>query len=158
MTPNSPNWIGAWWLGFLLTAVVTLVASIFMLGFPRHLPNYELYKKQREENAVGKSKVGKQYGHSIKEILPAMKDILCNLPFTFTVLGLVAHLMVLSAIGKFLPKYIEAQYGIVASNASLYAGGVLIAGMILGLILVRKMDEYYTSIIFVKYHFGVNHA
>lgn len=136
MTPNNPNWVGAWWLGFIGAAVVTVAASILMLGFPRHLPNYELYKKQREESAVGKSKVDNNYGRSMKDILPAMKELLCNLPYIFTVLGIVGHLMVLSAIGKFLPKYMEAQYGLVATSASLYAGAVLIAGMILGMIVV----------------------
>ncbi len=35
ITPkNRESWIGAWWLGFAVFAVFSLVVGIFMLGFP----------------------------------------------------------------------------------------------------------------------------
>ncbi|XP_078730818.1 solute carrier organic anion transporter family member 3A1 isoform X2 [Lampetra fluviatilis] len=37
LTPEDPRWIGAWWAGFLLCAVLLFVSSLFMFGFPRSL-------------------------------------------------------------------------------------------------------------------------
>ena len=107
-----------------------------MLGFPRYLPNYERYKLKRAEQAVGKSRIDKQYGKNWKEILPAIKDLLCNLPFLFTVLSLVGHLIVLASVGSFFPKYIETQYSITASTANMFTGVIITLGMVLGVIAV----------------------
>ncbi|EDV20902.1 uncharacterized protein TRIADDRAFT_31000 [Trichoplax adhaerens] len=136
LTPNNPNWIGAWWLGYVLTGICVAIGSIPMFAFPRHLPNYELYKKQRKEQAIGKSSVDKQYGTNLKEIIPACKELLCNLPYVCTTLSLVGHLIVLAGMGTFLPKYLEAQYGISAADASMYSGLIIVIGMLLGVILV----------------------
>ena len=136
LTPKNPNWIGAWWLGYIFAAIIVTLASLPMFAFPRHLPDYERYKKQREELAVGKSKNDRHYGHTMKEIVPAVKELFCNLPFMCTTLSLVGYLLVLSAMGTFLPKYMEAQFGLIASSASMYAGLIVVAGMLIGLILV----------------------
>ena len=38
ITPESPLWVGAWWLGFLVSASLALMIVVPMLGFPKHLP------------------------------------------------------------------------------------------------------------------------
>ncbi len=36
---DDTDWVGAWWMGFLLCATLALLVSIPMLLFPKHLPN-----------------------------------------------------------------------------------------------------------------------
>lgn len=37
--PDHPDWYGAWWVGFVAAAIISLIASFLMFGFARRLPN-----------------------------------------------------------------------------------------------------------------------
>ena len=39
ISPGDPRWLGAWWLGMLILAAVTVPLIFLMWPFPRHLPN-----------------------------------------------------------------------------------------------------------------------
>lgn len=101
------------------------------------MPNYERYKVERAEQAVGKSKIDRYEEKNFKDLLPSVKELLFNLPFMCTVFSLVGNLIVLAGVGVFFPKYIESQYGILASSASMYTGIMIVAGMVVGLVVVR---------------------
>ena len=36
--PDSPQWVGAWWIGFLMAGVLALCVSVPVLAFPKQLP------------------------------------------------------------------------------------------------------------------------
>jgi hypothetical protein len=38
LTPNSNVWVGAWWIGFLLSAVMCTILAMPVLAFPSALP------------------------------------------------------------------------------------------------------------------------
>lgn len=38
LTPNSPRWVGAWWIGFLISGLLAFVVAFPMCGFPTKLP------------------------------------------------------------------------------------------------------------------------
>lgn len=38
LTPQSKVWIGAWWIGFIFIALICLLLSIPILGYPSALP------------------------------------------------------------------------------------------------------------------------
>nr|VZI03840.1 unnamed protein product [Spirometra erinaceieuropaei] len=37
LTPDDPNWIGAWWAGYIFLGVGTFIGALILLLFPRHL-------------------------------------------------------------------------------------------------------------------------
>jgi len=41
---NDPRWVGAWWIGFLVLIVPTLLAAPFFFGYPSD-PSTSLYFK-----------------------------------------------------------------------------------------------------------------
>ena len=38
LTPDHPSWVGAWWLGFVISGVLAAVLTVFMFLFPKELP------------------------------------------------------------------------------------------------------------------------
>lgn len=38
LTPQHPNWIGAWWLGYIVCGALALMAALPLMWFPRRLP------------------------------------------------------------------------------------------------------------------------
>ena len=38
MAPNRPEWVGAWWLGFLVPGVVVFIVSFVVMLFPTQMP------------------------------------------------------------------------------------------------------------------------
>ena len=38
IVPDSPQWVGAWWIGFIISGVLALLVSVPILAFPKQLP------------------------------------------------------------------------------------------------------------------------
>ena len=39
ITVESPQWVGAWWIGFLICGILMFFVSIPILGYPKKLPS-----------------------------------------------------------------------------------------------------------------------
>jgi len=47
------RWIGAWWLGYVIGASITVVSSFCLLGFPHELPgSREMREKAMEAGEI----------------------------------------------------------------------------------------------------------
>lgn len=62
--------------------------------------------------------------------------ILSNMTFLFVSLSYTAESAIVTAFITFIPKFIESQFGIPASNASIYTGKALPRGLLENMILV----------------------
>lgn len=38
LTKTDPAWVGAWWLGFVISSILSFTLAIFMFLFPREMP------------------------------------------------------------------------------------------------------------------------
>ena len=63
LEPEDPGWVGAWWLCFIFSAVVSWILAVPFLLFPRLLPNSHLVKKVRE--LASYSYIHRQWAHSL---------------------------------------------------------------------------------------------
>ena len=130
LQPEDPGWVGAWWLCFIFSAVVSWLLAIPFLLFPRLLPDSHLVKKERELEMAQKYK-GK-YGlkedtdliTKLKSFPYHLKQVVMTLSWWFITAAICSSIIVLSGMVSFAPKYLESQFTLTASSASLISGGV----------------------------------
>ncbi|KAL1276066.1 hypothetical protein QQF64_035689, partial [Cirrhinus molitorella] len=122
---KDSRWVGAWWLGFLLTGGVMLLAGIPFWFLPKSLP------KQGETESEEKSNVLEALA---KDFLPSMKKLFSN--SIYLLLVCTAFVQVNGFIGMitFKPKFMEQIYGQSASRAIFLIGIMNLPAVALGIV------------------------
>ncbi|KAK9403241.1 solute carrier organic anion transporter family member 5A1 [Crotalus adamanteus] len=159
---SDPRFIGNWWSGFLLCASVMLLVILPMFAFPKKLPPRHKKKKKKmhsddvsgdddivKENVNSKKELDSEiptsmgFGRNVKELPRAAFRILSNMTFLFVSLSYTAECAIVTAFITFIPKFIESQFGIPASNASIYTGVIIVpsagVGIVLGGYIIKKL-------------------
>ncbi|XP_011810355.1 PREDICTED: solute carrier organic anion transporter family member 1B1 [Colobus angolensis palliatus] len=153
ITPNDSRWVGAWWLNFLVSGLLSIISSIPFFFLPQ-TPN----KPQKErktslslpvlETNDGKNQTanltnrGKNITKNVTGFFRSFKSILTN-PL-YVVFVLLTLLQISSYIGGFtyVFKYVEQQYGQPSSKANVLLGIVTLpifaSGMFLGGYIIKK--------------------
>ncbi|CAL8292788.1 unnamed protein product [Lota lota] len=160
---SDPRFVGNWWSGFLLCSVAMLLVIFPMFAFPKKLPPRHKRRKKKkmmvpgdgssdddvmkEKTAGGKpsqivsSSMG--FGKDFRELPKAAMKILSNMTFLFISLSYTAECAIVTAFITFIPKFIESQFGIPASNASIYTGLIIVpsagVGIVLGGYIIKKL-------------------
>ncbi|NWW52849.1 SO1C1 protein, partial [Pedionomus torquatus] len=154
ITPQDSRWVGAWWLGFLIAGVTSLLAAIPFCFLPKSLKKPE--KDTNEKSSFGLFK----NMDSTKKIFPpeesktrtyfytSLKKVLSNrMYFTF----LCCSLLQFSSFIGFLtykPKYMEQQYGQSTSKSNFLIGLTSLPPVSLGIFLGGLiMKKYKLSIV-----------
>ncbi|CAL1532840.1 unnamed protein product [Lymnaea stagnalis] len=123
LDPSNPKWVGAWWIGFLISGVFGVLLSLPLLAFPSTLPGSKKYAAERGREAQvmkKEDKTGQQLG--LRDILLSVKLLLTNIPFMFINLAAAADGVLVAGFSTFMPKFIEYQFGVSAGTAALYVG------------------------------------
>ncbi|CAG2209557.1 SLCO3A [Mytilus edulis] len=138
--PSDPQWIGAWWGGFLICGILLFVLAFPFLSFPRILVEEKrkiLEVKTKEEllNQDDRtSKHGEEYGKTIRDIPRSMLNLLKNKIYVLTSLGICCEIAIVSGFVVFLPKYLETQFG-TSKSMNLFTGGIGIPGAVVGILV-----------------------
>ncbi|KAG7225077.1 hypothetical protein INR49_014533, partial [Caranx melampygus] len=158
---SDPRFVGNWWSGFLLCAIAMLLVIFPMFAFPKKLPPRHKKRKKKKISSPGdvssdddvmkeKSSSKSQnvsssmgFGKDIKDLPKAALRILSNMTFLFVSLSYTAECAIVTAFITFIPKFIESQFGIPASNASIYTGVIIVpsagVGIVLGGYIIKKL-------------------
>ncbi|KAM3866384.1 solute carrier organic anion transporter family member 5A1-like [Diretmus argenteus] len=156
---SDPRFVGNWWSGFLLCAVAMLLVIFPMFTFPKKLPPRHKKKKKRKkvslddlssDDDVLKEKTNNKavtssmgFGKDFKDLPKAAVRILSNVTFLFVSLSYTAESAIVTAFITFIPKFIESQFGIPASSASIYTGVIIVpsagVGIVLGGYIIKKL-------------------
>ncbi|KAK1173835.1 solute carrier organic anion transporter family member 5A1-like isoform X1 [Acipenser oxyrinchus oxyrinchus] len=145
---SDPRFVGNWWSGFLLCSLAMLLVIFPMFTFPKKLPprqkkkkNHLIMKEKSSKRQAVTSSLG--FGKDIKDIPRAAVKILSNMTFLFVSLSYTAESAIVTAFITFIPKFIESQFGIPASNASIYTGVIIVpsagVGIVLGGYIIKKL-------------------
>ena len=128
LTEGDPSWVGAWWLGFLLVCIISILCSIPFFLYPRVLDNSHLVMKERQKQMTEtyKGKFGEE--KSFLEQVKAFPYHLCGLfkskTWVFLTIGVSVLFLSLDGLVSFAPKYIESVYRIPPSTAGLIVGAM----------------------------------
>ncbi|XP_010987947.1 solute carrier organic anion transporter family member 2B1 isoform X2 [Camelus dromedarius] len=162
LTSKDPRWVGAWWLGFLISAGAVALAAIPYFFFPKEMPKegHELHF-WRKGLAVSEAPVNKGEDSSseqnsgenpekdgLAQIAPDLtvtqfikvfpRVLLRTLRhpiFLLVVLSQVCMSSMVAGMATFLPKFLERQFSITASYANLLIGCLTIPLAIVGIVV-----------------------
>ncbi|CAL8113706.1 unnamed protein product [Orchesella dallaii] len=119
--PTDPRWLGAWWLGMLLISGLLFITSILMYGFPSSL------KRGKPKGSPPQS----QMHPKLRDFPNTIKRLLTNKILILRTFSCVFHLLPISGLYTFLPKYLESQFRLAAFQANMVTGtaGILVMGI-----------------------------
>uniref|UniRef100_A0A672T5K2 Solute carrier organic anion transporter family member n=1 Tax=Sinocyclocheilus grahami TaxID=75366 RepID=A0A672T5K2_SINGR len=116
ITPQNSHWVGAWWLGYVVAGLLTLLAGLLTLlaalplwFLPRALPENPQTSKldhpsNQHKHTLSITEIAKDFG-------PSLKCLLTNgiylLYLVYSVLAFNAFTIVIT----YTPKYLEQQFG-----------------------------------------------
>lgn len=151
VTPVSSVWIGAWWIGFILSAILCLIVAIPLMAFPHELPGAaEIRASKVSEAHEGAASKSAAFS-ALHELPRAAAALLRNPTFLFLNLAGATEGMLISGFAAFLPKLIENQFAVNASEAALLLGVITVpaggGGTFLGGWLVKRWQLACAGII-----------
>ncbi|KAL1492885.1 hypothetical protein ABEB36_011059 [Hypothenemus hampei] len=154
---GDSKWVGMWWGGFLLCGFLLIIVAIPFFSFPKVLTHEKekirLMEKQAAVNGASTSAPAKEkqvnedsasYGKDIKDIPRSMWRLASNPIYMVTCLGACMELIIVSGFVVFLPKYLETQFSLGKSQASVFTGSIAIPGACIGIfmggLILKKME------------------
>ncbi|XP_072018415.1 solute carrier organic anion transporter family member 4A1-like [Amphiura filiformis] len=159
LDPDSPLWVGAWWLGFIVTACINFLVAMPLLGFNQYLPSYrEAQKKRARETRSGAEyKAETTEMNKLKDFPIAVWTLLKNPTYLFIDLAVICEAFLLAFISVFGPKLVESLFNLSSGDAALVAGVILtpagVIGPITGGYIMRRFDLKVNQIL--KFVIGV---
>lgn len=151
LDPGDRRWVGMWWGGFLLCGLLLIIVAIPFFLFPKVLThekkklkklepickpittnNSNSLSRQQSQEKVhpprsnSKKNLDSGYGKDIKDIPLSMWRLVSNPVYIVTCLGACMELMIVSGFIVFLPKYLETQFSLGKSQASVFTGLVFL--------------------------------
>ncbi|XP_063058068.1 solute carrier organic anion transporter family member 2A1 [Engraulis encrasicolus] len=137
LTPSDPRWVGAWWLGLLVSSAGLALTAIPYFFFPRSMP-----RETGEDIMVDDSKAEGSMLSYLKRFPRLFVRLLLSPLFLLLVVTQCCFSSVVAALATFLNKFLERQYSTSPAFGNLLIGAVnlpsMAVGMLLGGIIMKK--------------------
>ncbi|KAL3992010.1 hyperpolarization activated cyclic nucleotide-gated potassium channel 1 [Sarotherodon galilaeus] len=146
ITPSDSRWVGAWWLGYLIAGVITLLSAIPFWFLPRSLPvpGPEVPEKCTPEQTSfikGSPLLKHKYSadehtsfiEMAKDFIPTLRTLLAHPVYLVYLCVTIIQLNSLIGMVTYKPKYIEQHFRQSASKANFLMGVINIPAVALGM-------------------------
>ncbi|TRY88684.1 hypothetical protein DNTS_006258 [Danionella cerebrum] len=140
ITPGDARWVGAWWLGYLVAGLITLLSALPFWFLPKSLPMPE-QRPERGSFIRDSPLLGQKYQNEppanflemAKDFLPTLRSLLGNPVYFLYLCVTIIQFNSLIGMVTYKPKYIEQHYGQSASKANFLMGIINIPAVALGM-------------------------
>ncbi|KAK3908294.1 Solute carrier organic anion transporter family member 74D [Frankliniella fusca] len=134
---TDPRWLGAWWLGWIILAVLLFLFASVLGLFPKTLPRAAARRAAAKEvkDKEGGGAEEHESSASLKDMLLTFKRLLQNPTLMCNNAASVFYFFGYMPYWIYMPKYIETQYRQSASSSSLVTGTVGIVFSGIGILL-----------------------
>ncbi|XP_038052227.1 solute carrier organic anion transporter family member 4A1-like [Patiria miniata] len=148
VTSSDPAWVGAWWIGFVIGAILSFIVALPMSGFPTELPTTAKIRAEKESQAhiAGHEEevTRPNFGAKLADIPKAVKFLFINPTFVCVSLAASAESLVISGFATFSPKILGIQYGLApgvsAAIVGIFAVPAAVGSTFLGGWLIKRFD------------------
>ncbi|XP_033735056.1 solute carrier organic anion transporter family member 4A1-like isoform X2 [Pecten maximus] len=155
LTPADPQWVGAWWIGILVSFLSFLLIGLPILGYPKQLPGYTQLQKLRklEAHNVGDDEVTTRpnFGKSWRDFPRSFVLLIKNPAFLFVCLASTTEALFVGGLATFGSKLLQEMYHVDLTSAGLIMGLITIpgsgGGMFLGGYLVKRFRWEFRGIV-----------
>uniref|UniRef100_A0A7N6BYU6 Solute carrier organic anion transporter family member n=1 Tax=Anabas testudineus TaxID=64144 RepID=A0A7N6BYU6_ANATE len=121
ITYKDSRWVGAWWLGFIVTGAVVLLSSIPFWFLPKSLP------KQGQDKRISCPR-------KTRNFIPSLRRLFNNSIYSMMILTYLVAVNGFIGLITFKPKYMEQIYGHSASKSIFLIGILNLPAVALGII------------------------
>ncbi|XP_038266216.1 solute carrier organic anion transporter family member 1C1-like [Dermochelys coriacea] len=170
ITHNDARWAGAWWLGYLIAGVLSVLAAIPFWFLPKHLPRPESRKDSSTSSEQSKFIIEDNREHHrsyeqqvkilemVKDFLPSVKNLFGNPVYFLYLCASIIQFNSLIGMVTYKPKYIEQQYGQSSSKTNFVIGVTALPTVSIGIFLGGLiMKKYKMGMIgATKFGFGMS--
>uniref|UniRef100_A0A3B4UI78 Solute carrier organic anion transporter family member n=1 Tax=Seriola dumerili TaxID=41447 RepID=A0A3B4UI78_SERDU len=151
ITPKDARWVGAWWMGFLVSSALLLISSIPFWFLPRSLPKQggDEGKPTLVQETLDGTDDALNNNHNLKftEIakgfLPSLKRLLGTPAYFLLLCGSVLKFNSFIGLFTFKAKYMEQQFGQSASRANFLIGVLNLPAVAVGIFLGGLLMKRY---------------
>ncbi|XP_028734911.1 solute carrier organic anion transporter family member 6A1-like [Peromyscus leucopus] len=128
------RWQKNWWSGFFSIAVLSFCTLLPFLCFPPRLPGAHkiTLEKEKEPRSFDKRLKNMEFGPSLKDLLHALKCLLRNPLLICFSLCKSTESLTFKGASKFVPKYLENQFLLTPSLATMLTGMIILPGSAVG--------------------------
>ncbi|NWH76825.1 SO1C1 protein, partial [Piaya cayana] len=158
ITPQDSRWVGAWWLGFLIGGVASLLSAIPFCFLPKNL-------KKPEEANNDKSSYDLLEN---KDFCISLKKVLGNRLYFILLCSSLLQFNSFIGFLTYKPKYMEQQYGQSTSKSNFLIGLTSLPpigiGIFLGGLIMKKYKmgiigatKFAFTMSFLAYAIGLLH-
>ena len=130
---GESGWLGAWWLGFIVISIMTLIFAPLLALFPERLPTEEDTEAKRLEQK--KIEVPQSARDYVMETINCGKRLLKNKVYVFNSLSTIAFLFGVVGFGTFVPKYFEYHFRRSTSSSGSSGGMSKALGSVVGILI-----------------------
>lgn len=128
---TDPAYVGAWWIGFLLSCFVCCLISIPILMFPKLLSDSHIVENERQKKMAKKHKMDNHGAEKnstlwgkVLSIPHHFWQIVSTLSWLFITAAIAMGSFAVQGLASFSPLYYETQFNLTSSSASVIGGAV----------------------------------
>uniref|UniRef100_A0A1I7TMK6 Solute carrier organic anion transporter family member n=1 Tax=Caenorhabditis tropicalis TaxID=1561998 RepID=A0A1I7TMK6_9PELO len=143
MERSDPRWVGAWWVGFIISSISALLIAFPILGFARELPEAKRHRaKDVNQCHAANGDVNAKAPRDLTKLPACVWKILSNPTFLVCIFVGIFESIIINGFAAFMPKILETLLSTNPTLASYLSSVVIFAaatGVMVGGTIIRQL-------------------